>query len=388
PMVAAASATAYLRRGWCAAVVAAGPPGAAFALWLATIGRSGLATHGGHLDVRHVPRFVWWGVAATVERTVGVTGVSVVVIGALVVWLFTRRGSLRGPLAAPAACLAATAMFFAIAGAGRAGLALGFAQSSRYLYIAGALMLPAIGVALSELAGGRSVLRGAAVALLAVLAVQGWRLIVLRAEADAVLEQQLRRIILAAAYIGLPPSDAIGLLPEPRHTPNLQYDELLEMRDAGKVPPPLGVSRSDELTALEALQVTISSSPRLPTGRPASRPAVAEAANLRAAASETDCLLIEPLSPEALLVLRLHSPVSIPIHGPDGILKVWYRDDAGITSALPLPLQLAAGPAFLNVNLSVGALVVRPAEVGEMTWCELDPGRAEPVASLGWWAAG
>lgn len=370
-MVAVAGATALLRRGWRAALVAAGPPAIAFTVWFAVIGRFGLATHGGHFDGRHVPRFVWWGIAATVERTVGVVGASVVVIGALIVWLLARRGSLRGRLAAPLACLLGVVAFFAIAGAGRAGLALGFAQSSRYLYIAGALMLPAMGFGLSELARRRTATRAAAVVLLAVFAVNGWRLIVLRAEKDAILEQQLRRIILAAAYIGLPPSDALAPLPEPRHTPNLGYDELLMMHDAGKLPPPVGVGRPDELAALEALQITVSPSARLPAAGPASRPLVADATHLRAERAGDGCLQLEPLSAQARLIVELRSPVSIPIRGQNGFLQVSYRDEGGTIAALPLPLRLGEEPAFLNVNLGVGAVVVAPPDDGGMRLCGL-----------------
>lgn len=374
-MVAVAGATAYLRRGWRAAAVAVGPPAAVFAAWFAATGRSALAIRLGPFAPAQVPRFVWWGIAATIDRTVGVAGVSVLVVAGLVIWLLARRGALRGRLAAPAACLLGTVLFLTIAGVRRAGLGPAFAQSPRYLYVAATLMLPAIAVALSELAGRRPLTRLGAAVLLAVFALPGWRLIVLHAKETALVEQQLRRIILAAGYMGLSPTHALSPLPEPRYTPNLQYDELLQLRDAGKLPPPLGVAPPDELAALEGLQITVSSSARLPTVGPAPGLVVSDATNLSATPAADGCFLIAPQSPEARLVLDLRSPMSFPVSGPEGTLEIWYRDGAGITAALPLPLRMPGGPAFLNANLGIGALILRPH--GETTFCGLEPGHLQ-----------
>lgn len=371
-MVAVAGATAYLRRGWRAAAVAVGPPAVAFAVWLVGFGRSALDIPLGPFKAAQVPRFVWWGIAATIERTVGVPGASVFVTGTLMVWLLARRGSLRGRLAVPAACLLGTVTFLAIAGARRAGLGLAFAHSPRYLYIAAALMLPAIGVVLSDLAGRRLVTRTAAGMLLAVFAVPGWWLIVRQAEATALYEQQLRRTILAAAFLDLSPAEVLSPLPEPRHTPNLQYDELLEMREARKLPPPVGVALSDELSALEGLQITVSQSARLLPAGTAPRPRLAEATDLVVVLREEGCFLFAPRSSEARLVLEVEAPASIAVSGPEGTLEVRYRDHAGTTAALPLPLRMPGGPAFLNANLGDGAIMVRPH--GDVTFCGLEPG--------------
>ncbi|MDQ3931541.1 MAG: hypothetical protein M3252_01695, partial [Actinomycetota bacterium] len=253
-MVAVAGLIALLRRGWSAALLTVGPPALIYVIWLAIIGHLGLGAHQGNIDVANIPSFVWKGLTKTVDISLGLPGAGAVTLIALLVWLVRHRGELRHRAAAISACAAGSAAFFVVAGIGRAGMTAQQAESSRYLYVAGALLLPVVGVALSDLARRPRLARALALVLIAVVAANGWRLLTYRARVEADLEQQLRRIILAASRLDLSPSDVLSLVPEPRFSPNLGYPELLRMRNEGRLPRGDDATRADELSALTHLQ--------------------------------------------------------------------------------------------------------------------------------------
>ncbi|HEX2186259.1 MAG TPA: hypothetical protein VHN78_12220, partial [Chloroflexota bacterium] len=222
-MVGVAGLVAWLRRGWRAAAVTVAPPAAVFLLWVAVIGHLGLR---GGWQPRRMPAFVWYGLTTTFDAATSVAGAGVVALAGLGVWLVRHRSELRGRLAATFACAAGAVVFFALIGLGRS---LAQAELSRYLYVAGALLLPAVGAALSDLATNRRLTRAATIVVVALLAANGTRLLLSRAAAERAIEEPHRRILLAAARLDLPTSQ-LGL-PEPRGLAHvLTYDELRHMR--------------------------------------------------------------------------------------------------------------------------------------------------------------
>ncbi|MDQ4129386.1 MAG: hypothetical protein M3133_00085 [Actinomycetota bacterium] len=402
-MVAVAGLTALLRRGWRAALLTVGPPAVIYVVWLAVIGHLGLGTHGGSVEVFSIPAFVWRGVTKTVDISVGLPGAGAVTVAGLSLWVLRHRGELRRRAAAPTACAVGTVAFFLLAGAGRAGMATAQASSSRYLYVAAVLLIPLVGVALSDLARRPRLARAGVLLLLAVVAANGWRLLAFRARVEADAEQRLRRIILAASRLDVLPSELLALVPEPRFNPNLGYPELVTMRREGKLPTYDDVTRADELSALTHLQITVSPEPRLPLrtrgteAEPGATVTVATGVDL--AWTGPGCLRAQPTSPAAQLLLAVPAPASLwvsagtgpPGPGPTGPsatgppgpgpmgpsragdIALFLRDEDGTTAGMPQLAPLGPSPIYLNLNLTARTVLVGLPEDRATTICGLEP---------------
>ncbi|MDP8928878.1 MAG: hypothetical protein M3O70_09960 [Actinomycetota bacterium] len=372
-MVAVAGFTALLRRGWRAALVTVGPPAVIYVIWLAIIGHLGLGAHRGSIDVANIPPFVWRGVTNTVDISLGLSGAGVIVVAGLLVWCVRHRGELRQRAAAVTACAAGSAAFFAVAGFGRAGMHAQQAESSRYLYVAGALLIPMVGVALSDLARRPRLARAVALVLVAVVAANGWRLLTYRARVEADLEQQLRRIILAASRLDLSPSELLTLVPEPRFSPNLGYPELLRMRSEGRLPDGDDATRADELSALTYLQTSFTPEPRLPSPKRGAGPMLTVAAGVHTAPAGSGCLRAEAVAPPAQLLLVVPAPASVSVEGPEDALTVFLRDDDGTTAGVGRVTTLADVPVHLNLNVTARTVVVGLSAGGPTTICGVEP---------------
>lgn len=371
-MVAVAGLTALLRRGWPAALLTVGPPALIYVVWLAVIGHLGLGAHAGSIDAANIPPFVWSGLTKTVDVSVGLPGAGAVTLAGLLAWFVRHRGELRHRAAAITACAAGSAAFFVVAGVGRAGMTAQQAESSRYLYVAGALLIPVVGVALSDLARRPRLARTLALVLIAVVAANGWRLLTYRARVEADLEQQLRRIILAASRLDLAPSELLTLVPEPRFSPNLGYPELLRMRSEDRLPRDDDVTRADELSALTHLQTSVTPEPLLPLGTRGG-PTVGPAGGVHTARAGPGCLRAEPVAPPSQLVLAVAAPASLSLDGPDDGLTVLLRSDDGTTAGMGRLVTLADGPVHLNLNVTARTVIVNLPAGGATTICGLGP---------------
>jgi len=151
--------TIYAQRRWRRAVIVLGSPLLLYLTWYEMYGHSlmhppvGLAT-----APLTVCRFIVLGLAAAltglagfaVENWVSLLLVGIPALGALALacrgWWTTKTLAGRTPVAM---CLGALG-FFGTVGLARGGLGAGFAFSSRYSYVASALMLPAIALAISR----------------------------------------------------------------------------------------------------------------------------------------------------------------------------------------------------------------------------------------------
>ncbi len=356
-MVAVAGMTACLRRGWSAGLVTVGPPAAVFVAWLATVGRAGL--RGAETwEPEHIPAFVWHGLTTTFDVTASTTGVGALALAGLVLWLLRHRGELRGRLAATAAYAVGAVVFYAVIGIGRAMMSLAEAGTSRYLYVAGALLIPAVGGALSDLTRQRSLARAGAVVLVALLAANGARLLFSRAAAERAIEQQHRRILLAAARLDLPPWE-LGL-PEPvglAH--NLTYDELRQMRRHGQLPSDEDVTRDHELLALAIVQISATPTPQLPVGPQAGGPILMATSpgpqsqattGLGSIGAGAGCLRFEPKAEPSEVLLRVPVPVALRLLTAGDHIGVFLRDEDGSTSRMGLEIRLRDSPTYLNLN--------------------------------------
>ncbi|MFN2556865.1 MAG: hypothetical protein ABR592_08325 [Nitriliruptorales bacterium] len=391
-MVAVAGLTALLRRGWRAAAVTVGPPATAFTLWLWLMGRSSLGALWAWAPGR-IPAFVWHGLTTTFDAATSVRGVGVGAMVALAVWLVRHRGELRDRLAATCACLLGTVIFFGILGIGRSMLSLPHAETSRYLYVAGALLIPAVGAALSDLAGERRLAHGAAMVLVVLLAANGVRLLSSRSEFEWTVEQQQRQLLLAASRLDLPPSE-LATMPQPVLLgPHLGYDELREIHQRGKLPSSEDVTRDWELAALTLLKISTSRGPLLPPGPQEGGPSVV-IAGPAAIGGDPDCLRFEPRAEPSEVVLHVPAPVALPLQTSSDAVGVFLRDSDGTRSRVGLLVRLWHAPNYLNLHLhQQDVMITLPAE-SSFSLCGLGgpvpperdlshPERASPLGAAG-----
>ena len=154
-MVAVVVGTLLARRRWLAAAIQGGVPGLLYATWYIGYGRSRIVSPPSDLSL--VPAYVGTGVSNALDQIAQLPTVGLA--AGLVLLVLALRGAF-GPRerVLPAVTMAGGAVvLFAINGLGRATLGLEQARSSRYVYIAAALLLPLLVCGLQALmATGRA----------------------------------------------------------------------------------------------------------------------------------------------------------------------------------------------------------------------------------------
>ncbi|MDP8962146.1 MAG: hypothetical protein M3N32_11100 [Actinomycetota bacterium] len=373
-MVAVAGLTACLRRGWRAGLVTVGPPAAVFVVWVLLIGR--VAMGAVRWEPGRIIAFAWYGLNATIDVAASAAGLGAVALAGLALWLLRHRDELRGRLAATAACAVGAVLFFAVIGIGRS---IGQVELSRYLYVGAALLIPAVGAALSDLTEHRRFARVGAVVLVALLAANGTRLLFSRAAAERAIEQQQRLVLLAAARLDLTPSELV--LPEPVGLAHmLTYAELRQMRQQGQLPSDEDVSREDELAALAVLHIGVSPTPQLPVGPqgggptavttgPAQQPQAPDGPGPTAA--DPSCLHFEAKAVPSDILIHVPVPVALPVYTAADSIDVFLRDVDGTTSPIGLALQIWHSPTYLNLNLHERDIVLTLPVAAPSTICGL-----------------
>ena len=276
PLVTVAALIALVRRGWHAAVRVASVPAIVFATWFGLVGHVGYdTTRPTKSELLQVPQYVWTGLTTAVDNTLGWAGSGAVIILALAVFV-----ELRGPAAwrnhAIAVGMAAGAvLFFAITGLGRIALGVNESASSRYAYVAIALLLPSSGWALGALArrlqGGRPLVA----ALSVIITLNGLGVLVASADGAASLRDADKYQLLAAAHLivsGAPLLATDSTKPDPVIAPQLTLGELRSMIDDGAVP--LNTSVPEDAVLRAALQLQVAVAPDLPSA-PSGAPTIA-----------------------------------------------------------------------------------------------------------------
>ncbi|MDQ1386264.1 MAG: hypothetical protein QOG65_3643 [Actinomycetota bacterium] len=150
----------FLRRGYRLALLHAAPLGASFLIWWAAIGRGNYSRHASLVDAaRFMGRNLW----ATFRSLGSVPGAGAALVillgtGLALQWTGRRRATEAGSQSAsqsrswagPVAMLVGAPLFLFITGIGRGAPSGPFGQASnvsRYLHVAGALVLPALALA-------------------------------------------------------------------------------------------------------------------------------------------------------------------------------------------------------------------------------------------------
>ena len=261
-MTAVSGLVVALRRNVKDAVLTVAPPAAVYLVWLLWIGHEGLRNDGSLVDaLLTVPSYVWTGLSGALERAGGLPGAGPTLVVLLAVWL-VRQQEARSPQAATATAMAVgAALLFAVIGMGRSGHGVEQATSSRYVYLAVALLLPTLGRVLAS-PGLRSLPRQAVlIGLLGLVLLNGLDVLRRNSSAEGDREVQLRAQILAADRLVASGAEVVGVHPEPKFAPDLTVDVLRALREDEALPAGIEVTESDELAVANQLQVALTAAP-------------------------------------------------------------------------------------------------------------------------------
>jgi hypothetical protein len=372
--VALTAVVALLRRGWGAGIRVASLPAAAYVVWFASVGRHYLAVQQGpaweHLLLFE---YVWNGMTSAVGDTVGWGAVGPVLLVALAVWVLSRVGTFRNTSAFALAAALTALLYYLLLGAYRAPAGVWEATLTRYGYVGVALLLPAVALALTQVAGrgvmARSIVLSAC-ALATVGSLASW---VSFLQIWNPITVTTRGQVLAAARLVAGGSTLAvdgGAQVEPVHSGNLTVDMLRSMIRTRSIPTDAPVSPIDMLGAELFLQTSVDPDPLVggsaPSIDPASLPLVTSIG--------TGCVTAGSATQGAHLDLDFANPGAVSMVAEAGgtlALQLARLTDTSVTSPAMNYASLPAGdPVFLNVSAhDVAAALALPP--GLVTLCGL-----------------
>ncbi|MFP5375227.1 MAG: hypothetical protein ACLGIO_00400 [Acidimicrobiia bacterium] len=375
-MTATSGLVVLLRRGLRDAVATVAPPAAVYVVWFAAVGHEGLGGGGGRLvELLDVPAYLWTGLSAALEDASGIPGAGAVLVVVVTGWLLRQRAVLGTPRALPTGMAAGSACLFVMLAAGRSGLGVEQATSSRYLYIAAALVLPTVGLMLSEATRHLAARQLAAVAVLVPVLVHNVAGLRELSHHEADREDAVRRRLWGAlALVGQGDPELASTVPEPRFTPNASVDVLRRLDREGALPDD-HPGEADVLAAAAQLQVALLDAP------PAAA-AVEPFPAVEAAVNDRGCLLVGP-SGAMPVDVAFAGPDAVSLRTPTGgevVVTVHSRSRPGVTGP-PRTLSLRPGTTEWLWVTRVGTITLSVPSPAATEVCGVRPGAAGGVSS-------
>jgi hypothetical protein len=351
PLVAMAGALLLFRRGWKVTLGVFAPSGIAFAIWYEAVGRESISQGGGSVQLtgsalRDLPSFVWHGLAHAVGdplrlRGFVATAALVVLVAATAALLvFARRD--RAAIAYTGALGAI--LFFAVTSLGRANFG---PTASRYLYVASALLLPLVALAIGFVwSHGYAARVALALALALVLGLNA-RDLRRTALAEGAADQDLRHQILAVARVVREHQPVPGgVVPQIAVNPDLTVAKMRALIRAGWFPSER-VDAAAYPWASVYPRLDVSSKPSSRSGEHA--PTVVPVAG--APSVHLGCADVAN-APAGRLVVRTDGPASVQLRST-GLtqVQVWQTDAAGNARGMVLVAVLPPGRiVYLNMR--------------------------------------
>jgi hypothetical protein len=362
-MVAVAGLTVLMRRGWRHAALTVSLPGAVYLTWYFVVEQNVAGRERTLDDVSKYPAYIWSGLRTAVEGTVGFPGAGAVLVLGLAAFLLRRGGQAKGPAAPAFACALGALMLFAIIATGRAGLGIEQSGASRYTYLVVALAIPAVGLALAELANGDGLAsngrRAALCALLLLVGVHNVGTLVEQSRVEKRLEQRLKARILAAAQLVHSPAAVLGGNPEPEFSPDIELRNLRQWERDGALPEPGRITREDRLRVATVLQYAVNPDPLV---TPYSAPLVDGVVGAEAQYDAAGCIRLVPIAPTVELHLVGGEPMSVRVTaGASGDMTGFLRlFTPSVLTGEPHIDEVRAGvPVYVNVTAPVDQVVLR-----------------------------
>jgi hypothetical protein len=374
-MVAVVGATALLRRGRRDAALVVAGPAVVYLVWLALVGRHGLESHPSTLDtVFSYPEYIWTGLRSAVEQATGFPGAGPLVVLGLAAWLLRRGGLASGPAAPAFACALGAVLLYSVIAVGRTALGAQQAEATRYSYIAMALLLPAVGLALSELAGGVPARRAVVGFLLVLVALHNAGLLRQQSRQQKDVEQSFRTTVLATAQLVAPPASPAAIInrqPDAQFNPDLTVDDVRRMAADGKLPGTRAVTAADRVAAATVLEYGVGSGG---LDVPVSPPRVEQVSGATRQPAAAGCLRLIPTGGGVEIHLAAGNPMSLTVTSEGGGEMTGYlriSTPAQYTGP-PRTDKLPAGsPVHVNVTAAVDEVILRLPSSGPTDLCGL-----------------
>ena len=357
-MVALATFAALAERGWRRALAVTSVPAVVFLAWYIPIGRLQAAPP----SPRTTPKFVGLGLARSFSTVFGSHSqlVGTVVLATIVVVVLVRLREQPRRTALAALALANAFLFFVIAGIGRSALGTN-TTSTRYVYEAIALGLPALGLTLDTIprlvgrirpssrgvAAAGLVVVGALVLWMGVTNVDQLRHGVrLQASGSTHLRQQLDATVtmMNSGQASFPDAQTA------QGSPYLSVEQMARMVRAGWFRPPKPVDRVLSLRQRAALQVAVNPK-RLPSAAFAPRTGQLTGAGVAPTGS---CRLVTPTGgARPLILLPAGATASFTVTPrASGTLRVTVSDPGKPATQASAPLyRLGGGRKYRVVTL-------------------------------------
>jgi hypothetical protein len=346
-------------RQWRYAIAAFGLPLLVYVMWYSIYGRS--LTHPPSVSVTvplTVGAFVALGLVAALTEYFGFETTTLgffLIIGVLILaaltlacrdWMANRTLARRIPVAM---CVGAV-VFFGTAALARGGVGLKIATSSRYVYVAMALLIPGLALLISSGVDRHPKLISAVVPIAMVIAVSNIFQLFTYAAQNRQDTDTSRRVLVAAADLVRSNGPVfVSQLPEPLLAPDLSTTDLtsryLDPAFAGVYP-----GRSDRLTASLNLQIRVNPVPHTST-LPACRTTFRQRITIPTSHGTAPRFVV---SADASIAFTLHS--------------------AGLTSA-PRLINLSKGTYVINSRRADADLTIEPTSPASLSECQ-EPSRA------------
>jgi hypothetical protein len=353
-MVAIAGLTVLLMFGWRRALLTVSLPAAVYAVWLLAIGltRTAVLPHG---SILLVPDYVVTGITSAAAGITGLRFVGALLLIPLAWWLGVRARHC-GEDAAIVALAAGTVLFFLVVGLGRVGLGVQESMSSRYVYIAAVLLLPAVAVAASHVTHRHVLLLTAVVLAVAWSGVHNLRALQLNLHAVTPMREHTEARIVAASHLAATVT-AVGPQPESSTAPDLTWSDLVYLVTMHDLPlqsliPP---DQLDMVTVAANVQMASSSRPFLPGGTTS----IEAVGGARLSPVSPGCVAVSGAAPAVRLIFP--SAAAVMIRAPAAALitaRLYLSPASSTRSPRHAFTTGASGTVYLDVSLADAAAVL------------------------------
>ena len=344
-MVAAAVIATWLRHGWRRAVVVGSVPALAQVLWTIAYGRNATPVETRWTSVPHrALGYSWRAITSTVDRTVGLPGLGVLLAVALIAFTASRAEELRARHAGVLGLALASIPFLGLVAIGR--VEVDNPNASRYSYILFVLLAPLVFVVLTMVLANRPPRWRTGAGVLGVLCViTSVGSLAEAATLEGRTEAATRRTVVAAFAVAKSNFAAPDAIPDPQSV-DLTIAGIRALLVQGYIPSgtpdPQAVT-----TVLAQSSVDFTPQPRVPLdGRVIT---IASLGRMTATLAESGCVAFSPQGAQPQVSLLPRQPASIKVVPlVDGILVVTIRRDGRSAAARPIPV-VANNPVFVNL---------------------------------------
>ncbi len=357
-MVAAGVVVALLRHGWRRSALVGVVPAVTQVAWTIAYGRNAQPVETRWTSVPYkAVAYSWRAITTTFDRTLGLPGLGVLVVVALLIFVAREATTIRHTHASVLGLAAAALPFLGLVAVGR--VEVDNPNASRYSYVLFVLLAPLTFVAMARAFGTRD--RSGGEPLVGPLGARQWQWLATVAGVLAVVtsvgtlsdaaalegrtEKVTKRSIVAAFAVANSSFAAPDAIPDPQSV-DLRITGLRALLVQGKVPP--GRPDPQSLTAVLAQSsVDVTPEPRVPLdGRGIT---IASLGRMTAEPVESGCLGFVPQGPSPQVSLLPRQPSSVKVVPlVEGTLLITVRRDGRSATARPIPVS-ANNPVFVNM---------------------------------------